>query len=264
MLSLKHFKKEILVEYKSGVLEYYPDLDLLIVLWKGSLTVDDVHNGGHLFLRIIKKQSSKLLLFDQRDLKGTWVQGNEWLQKFWLPQILKTAVNKIAFIPSPEEFAKYCLLKFIENTEEGDLNVFACLDDALQWLLQEEYDKKIKRNLEKEFIYYEDKIAQLQNLLIEKKIFQEADLTLSDIADMIDISPKKLSYIINTTFKKNFNELINEFRIKEIIANLENDRNDKLTMWGIAHDAGFRSRATFYRAFKKETQLSPSEFISGR
>jgi AraC-like DNA-binding protein len=40
------------------------------------------------------------------------------------------------------------------------------------------------------------------------------------------------------------------------------DKLDKLTIEGIARESGFNSRASFYRAFKKYTAVSPSEFIN--
>jgi AraC-like DNA-binding protein len=37
--------------------------------------------------------------------------------------------------------------------------------------------------------------------------------------------------------------------------------SQKYSIEGIAHDIGFKSKASFYRAFRKETSLTPSEFL---
>jgi len=67
-----------------------------------------------------------------------------------------------------------------------------------------------------------------------------------------------LSYVINKGFAKNFNDLINEYRIEEVKSKLA--AADDSTLLAVAFDAGFNSKATFNRAFKKFTGLSPKEF----
>jgi AraC-like DNA-binding protein len=41
----------------------------------------------------------------------------------------------------------------------------------------------------------------------------------------------------------------------------EAGEQDNITLLGIAFDAGFNSKATFNRAFKKSTSLSPKEYV---
>ncbi len=54
---------------------------------------------------------------------------------------------------------------------------------------------------------------------------------------------------------------MNEYRVNEFIERIQLPENKHLTLLGIAFDAGFNSKATFNRAFKKFTGKSPKEFL---
>ena len=59
----------------------------------------------------------------------------------------------------------------------------------------------------------------------------------------------------------NFNDFVNHYRIEAIKEKLNNGEHNTSTLLGIALDCGFNSKATFNRAFKKSTSLSPKDFI---
>ena len=69
-----------------------------------------------------------------------------------------------------------------------------------------------------------------------------------------------LSFVINNGFGKNFNDFVNEFRVAEVKNKLNEGAAENLNLLGIALDSGFNSKATFNRAFKKFTGISPKEF----
>ncbi|WP_425289983.1 helix-turn-helix domain-containing protein, partial [Shewanella algae] len=68
-----------------------------------------------------------------------------------------------------------------------------------------------------------------------------------------------LSKIINRAFQMNFNDFINRYRVEEVKKQLQNPKNASLTIMSLAYDAGFNSKATFNRAFKKHTGENPSK-----
>lgn len=101
---------------------------------------------------------------------------------------------------------------------------------------------------------------RLQTLMQIEKLYLEPNLTLADLSKQIGINSAVLSYTINNGFGKNFNDFVNEFRIEAVKEKLKNGGAENLTMIGIAFDCGFNSKATFNRAFKKFTGVSPKEF----
>jgi len=90
--------------------------------------------------------------------------------------------------------------------------------------------------------------------------YQDAELSLPSLADALDIPPHELSRIINVVFGKNFNDFINGYRIREVTRKMKDPAYDRLTLVGIAFDAGFNSKATFNRTFRQITGKSPKEY----
>jgi putative ABC transport system permease protein len=74
------------------------------------------------------------------------------------------------------------------------------------------------------------------------------------------LSPHELSRIINTTLKKSFADFINEFRVRDAAAKMQDKAYDHLTLLGIAFESGFNSKTTFNRAFKQVTGKNPVDY----
>ena len=92
--------------------------------------------------------------------------------------------------------------------------------------------------------------------------YQDPELSLSSLAKSLGIHPHELSRIINLALNRNFHEFINEYRIREVTRKMKDPANARLTLLGIAFDAGFNSKATFNRTFKKIIGKNPAEYMS--
>lgn len=93
---------------------------------------------------------------------------------------------------------------------------------------------------------------------MNERPYLESSLTVSELSRMLGVNTTVLSYVINQSQGCNFNDLINRYRVEAVKAELSKGSNDQLLT--IALDSGFNSKATFNRAFKKFTGLSPSEY----
>lgn len=102
---------------------------------------------------------------------------------------------------------------------------------------------------------------RVEAYLMQSDIYTNPDLTIGILAKGMNVSADKISTVINKEMNKNFFDLINEKRVdksKELLTNKIN----QMTIEAIAYEAGFNSRASFYRAFKKCTSLTPSQYLN--
>jgi AraC-like DNA-binding protein len=109
------------------------------------------------------------------------------------------------------------------------------------------------------------RIEQLLQTAMEiDKLYLDAELSVSKLASHLDINPKILSSVLNQYPRKGFAEFVNEYRVAEVKIQLLDPTKKHLTIAGIALDSGFNSQATFGRAFKSITGMSPKRFLSLR
>jgi AraC-like DNA-binding protein len=83
------------------------------------------------------------------------------------------------------------------------------------------------------------------------------DITINDVAQELGYSPKYISHMLSLIPNTNFRKMLNSRRVLNAKWWLLN--SDK-TVLEIALQAGFAQERTFYRAFKYETNMTPSEF----
>ncbi|WP_162915482.1 ABC transporter permease [Paraflavitalea soli] len=104
------------------------------------------------------------------------------------------------------------------------------------------------------------KAAWLKKAMETNRYYEEPELTLPLLAEKLRLPPHELSRVINTVFKKSFNDFVNEYRVRDVVSKMQDPAFDKMTLLGIAYDAGFNSKSTFNRAFKQITGKTPAEW----
>jgi AraC-like DNA-binding protein len=114
--------------------------------------------------------------------------------------------------------------------------------------LEEKTESKVDDGGHKVF---NELIPKIENLFNSERVFLEPELTLSELAIKLKTNTSLLSAAINQGFGKNFNDFVNEYRIREFQRQLQNPENQNYTKLAIALDCGFNSKATFNRALKK-------------
>lgn len=89
--------------------------------------------------------------------------------------------------------------------------------------------------------------------------WREESLTLAVLARRLHTSPRTLSRALNEGLGQSFNEFINRMRVDAVAAELR-DPHGRGDVLRAAFDAGFSSKASFNRAFKAYTGVTPSAF----
>lgn len=99
--------------------------------------------------------------------------------------------------------------------------------------------------------------AKIESAMHKDKLYLDASLSLQKLAKHINTSPNYISQTLNETLGVSFFDLINQYRIEDAKRGLA---FTKETVLDIAMNVGFNAKSSFYTAFKKETQQTPSQY----
>lgn len=94
-----------------------------------------------------------------------------------------------------------------------------------------------------------------------QKLFLNPEINIESLGRELNIKAKFISESIKKNTEYNFNDYINSFRIAEVKKMLDNSDFSNYTIIAIGLEAGFNSKASFYRAFKKFEGITPREYL---
>ena len=104
---------------------------------------------------------------------------------------------------------------------------------------------------------------KLIQLMEEKELYKQNEITLADLAALLDTHPNYLSQVINEKEGKNFYNYINTLRVEAFIQASALPDKKHYSLLALAYDCGFNSKSTFNKYFKAHTGKSPSEYVAG-
>jgi AraC-like DNA-binding protein len=248
-------KIEILQEYFANP---EPDLgDFRLYLYV-------VHIGVYTFLgfNLIKKRYTEIA---QSESDYAQLLKNKRLQNLYLTISLFALFNCISYffldnfgLRGNSAFA-YSLLLFVLLILLFQLYLTTTVSSTNDNQVLEPTVEK-EQDLEKER-FHSSIINTLDRCMAAKKLYQNQDLKLADVANEINISLHDISAAINSQKKVNFFDYVNSFRIEELKTTLLESENNNLTLFAIGEKAGFKSNSSFYRVFKKYTHMTPKQYI---
>lgn len=207
-----------------------------------------------------------------------------WVQRFLTAFLFLLIIRLLFFILNPEwgnfgsKFWYYLtfsilfyyisLSGFVQAIKavmpiRQQLNFDQSLEEILQTdeMYTSEATATPTQNTSPKVVYDPELKDSIEQLMSEKKLFKNPALTLFDIAQTLQTHPKKISEVINRGFNQNFNDFVNQYRILEVIEMVNSDKTQLKTLLGLAYDAGFNSKSTFNRAFKKQMNTTPKRYF---
>lgn len=110
---------------------------------------------------------------------------------------------------------------------------------------------------EKDKALYDKIITFFEN----QKPYQDSEFNIKKLAEFVDSNSTYVSKALNKIGNKKFNQLVNEYRINQVLDELENQMHHRFTLEHIYKEAGFSQQSTFNRIFKEKTGVTPSEYI---
>lgn len=103
-------------------------------------------------------------------------------------------------------------------------------------------------------------IEKIIDFMEREKGYMDGNLSLTLMAQKLDIPKQYISEILNVHLSTNFQDFLNSYRVDAFIEKLNNPKFSNLTLVAIASEVGFGSKSNFYTAFKKFKGLTPSEY----
>ena len=108
----------------------------------------------------------------------------------------------------------------------------------------------------------EKEIPDLQerivSLMEKEELFRKKDLRIADIATLLHTNTTYISATLNSGLGMSFPRFVTSYRVR--YAQEQMLRFPEKNLSGIAEEAGFANDNSFFRAFKTETGLTPTEW----
>ena len=86
------------------------------------------------------------------------------------------------------------------------------------------------------------------------------EIRLIQTARQLDMPVRELSLLINRLLNQHFFDFVNSFRIRKAMEMLKDPGKKEFTVLEILYEVGFNSKSSFNTAFKKYTQLTPTQY----
>jgi AraC-like DNA-binding protein len=104
--------------------------------------------------------------------------------------------------------------------------------------------------------------VKIDNIMLTEQPYSQLDLNMMKFSVMVDVPFHHLAYYFREVKQQSFNDFRNDWRINYTKKLILEGKADELTLEAIGLKAGFTSRSTFFRAFKKAEGIAPGEFLA--
>lgn len=193
----------------------------------------------------------------------------KWVRNFLRLLIALDISAIIVYIVFPESLAEYFVCPLLYNIASyaiianafGSSGIFSSSPKFREYSnpVKESKEKYVTSSAQSERL--EEYYIKLTECFKNQKPWLNPNISLKELSDQTNIPQHHLSQLINQKMNKNFFDFVNAYRVEEATFKLKAIEQTHLTIEGVGLECGFGSPAAFYRAFKKNTGLTPSQYI---
>ena len=105
-----------------------------------------------------------------------------------------------------------------------------------------------------------DIVRRMKEYIEKERVYTNQDLKMKDLADVLHLSPPKLSQIFNLFLKENYYEFINRYRLQEFKRLIEEGEYKRYTITALSEQCGFK-KSNFFSTFRKVEGMTPTEYL---
>ncbi len=103
--------------------------------------------------------------------------------------------------------------------------------------------------------------AQLRQYMAESKAYLNVDLKQAEVAVAIGQPTYVVSAVLGQYMHTNWYDFMNAYRVEAFKQAVADGMHERYSVVALAERCGFKSKASFFRAFKAQTGMTPSEYI---
>ena len=103
-------------------------------------------------------------------------------------------------------------------------------------------------------------LAKLELQMQSQQSFLNPTLNIDTLAEEVGVAAQDISLALNHHLGRHFFDFINGYRIKAACEMLASPDSSEKTVLDISLESGFNSKSSFNTAFKKQMQITPSEY----
>ena len=266
---LLHFMPAVLLAIIALAIPASERMDNILYETTGA---DDWIGDFNTVIILIQMIAYFIAIFIYIDRKKRYIKENssdaEYLQKEWIPTLMALfavlfAIVMICYVLWPRTDA--WLIQILNVVAMAYLVYNSIAHPAVPYMqgISEIPDKENAASVPDDTQMKEISL-RVKDYLETTGAFLRTDLSLALLSKETGIPQKQLSRSINGYLKRNFFELVNEMRVEEVKRRLLLPENAGYTVDSVYEDCGFRSRSTFFLAFKKGTGQSPAQWLDAK
>ena len=130
---------------------------------------------------------------------------------------------------------------------------FPSITDDVVEATQATYAESTLNNIDRTKI-----LTKLSTLMEQEKLYTHENLSLSLLAEQLQLTSHQLSELINTEFKQSFSKYIRQYRVEEAKKMLLDEPDASIL--SISLSVGFSTQSNFYTAFRDISGTAPGQY----